>query len=116
MEDSPMDTPDLWMSERNEEEPKFERTRSDDMIFRPRNTPREFHNSPEYKEPDSLKPEDVEDRQMFRKPVVKRFLHENYVVKKHNHTRDYTIDMCMHLCPISFQDMHKTDSHMYVFF
>ncbi len=32
MEDSPMDTPDLWMSERNKEETKFERTRSDDIF------------------------------------------------------------------------------------
>ena len=46
---------------------------------------------------------------------VKRFLQEDYDIKKHNHTSDYTIDMCMYLCPISFQGMNKGDSHMHVF-
>ena len=46
---------------------------------------------------------------------MKRFLQEDYAVKKHNHTCDYTIDICMYLCPISFQGMHKGDSHMHVF-
>jgi len=31
MEDSPTDTPELWMSERNEEDTKFERELEDDL-------------------------------------------------------------------------------------
>ena len=69
----------------------------------------------EYKQPASLKPVARDARQRLRTAVVKRFLQEDYAVKKHNHTRDYTIDICMYLCPISFQGMHKGGSHMHVF-
>ena len=51
----------------------------------------------EYKQPASLKPVARDARQRLRTAVVKRFLQEDYAVKKHNHTRDYTIDMCMYL-------------------
>ncbi len=51
----------------------------------------------------------------LRKAVVNRFLQEDYAVKKHNHARDYTIDICMYLCPITFQTMHRPVSHMHVF-
>jgi hypothetical protein len=51
----------------------------------------------EYKDPDALKQLATDTRESLRKAVVKRFLQEDYAVKKHNHTRDYTIDICMYL-------------------
>ena len=69
----------------------------------------------EYKDPDALKQLATDTRERLRKAVVKRFLQEDYAVKKHNHTRDYTIDICMYLCPITFQAMHRPGSHMHVF-
>jgi hypothetical protein len=69
----------------------------------------------EYKDPGSLKAEATEARQRLRRAVAKRFLQEDYCVKKPNHTRDYTIDICMYLCPISFQGMHRSGSHMQIF-
>ena len=54
----------------------------------------------EYKQASSLKPVASDARQRLRTAVVKRFLQEDYAVKKHNHTCDYTIDMCMYLCPL----------------
>jgi hypothetical protein len=64
-----------------------------------------------------MKPLVTEPRQRLRRGAVKRFLQEDYVVKKHNHTCDYTMDMSMYLCPISFQtmSMYRTGSHMHVF-
>ena len=44
----------------------------------------------EYKQDSSLKPVTSDVRQWLRTDVVKRFLQEDYTVKKHNHTRDYT--------------------------
>ena len=61
----------------------------------------------DFREPNLLKPQASETRHRLRTDVVKRFLHKDYTVKKDNHTLDYTIDICMYLCPISFQDMHK---------
>jgi hypothetical protein len=69
----------------------------------------------EYKDPGSLKAEATDARQRLRRAVAKRFLQEDYAVKKPNHTRDYTIDICMYLCPISFQGMHRSGSHMQIF-
>ena len=51
----------------------------------------------EYKQASSLKPVASDARQRLRTDVVKRFLQEDYAIKKHNHTCDYTIDMCMYL-------------------
>ena len=42
----------------------------------------------EYKQPASLKPVARDARKRLRTAVVKRFLQEDYAVKKHNHTRD----------------------------
>jgi hypothetical protein len=69
----------------------------------------------EYKEPAVLKPLATDTRERLRRAVVKRFLQEDYAAKKHNRTRDYTIDICMYLCPITFQAMHRPGSHMQVF-
>ncbi len=44
-----------------------------------------------------MKPLVTEPRQRLRRGAVKRFLQEDYVVKKHNHTCDYTMDMSMYL-------------------
>ena len=75
-------------------------------------------NRPDLTEADlvgSLKAETTDTRQRLRRAVAKRFLQEDYAVKKPNHTRDYTIDICMYLCPISFQGMHRSGSHMQIF-
>ena len=51
----------------------------------------------EYKESVALKPLATDTRECLRRAVVKCFLQEDYAVKKHNHTCDYTIDICMYL-------------------